>query len=217
MHSKSVFNEIFDDNLIVRRVKNKMPQLFQLAELECSRDGKLGMEIGSARERILIALLMYKYGIDIVNSSVKITEPAVDVYVKGEPLSIKTITTANSKLRGGIKLIWTVDAQKALEFQKLYMPTCDILLAQIAWNNTGRLCLFSKESQANILNQIGRERYIKLPKAGTNPRGAEISSEALQLLLESADTRVIEIPFVRTVVDYREIYTKWLEAWREEY
>lgn len=40
----SVFNKLFDDNLIVRRVKNKLPHLFQLAELESSRNGKIGME-----------------------------------------------------------------------------------------------------------------------------------------------------------------------------
>ena len=33
---------------------------FQLAEIDNSRDGKLSMEIGSARERIITALLIYK-------------------------------------------------------------------------------------------------------------------------------------------------------------
>ena len=54
----SVYNKLFDDELIIRRVKNKLPRLFQLAELESSRNGKIGMEIGSVRERILIALLI---------------------------------------------------------------------------------------------------------------------------------------------------------------
>ena len=54
----SVYNKLFDDKLIIKRVKNKLPHLFQLAELESSRNGKIGMEIGSVRERILIALLM---------------------------------------------------------------------------------------------------------------------------------------------------------------
>ena len=217
MKSKSVYNEIFDDNLIVRRIKNKLPKLFQLAELESSRDGKIGMEIGSVRERIIIALLMFKYGIDIVNSTVRITEPEVDVFVKSEPLSIKTISTKTLKLSGGIKLIWTVDARKALEFKNTYIPKCDFLLAQITWGGTGRICLFSIESQIKILKFIGRDRYIKLPKEGTNPRGAEITAEALNLLLECEDTRIIEIPFVRGEIDYREVYTKWLDAWREEY
>ena len=71
----SVYNKLFDDELIVRRVKNKLPRLFQLAELESSRNGKVGMEIGSVRERILIALLMYKFGIDIVDHAIPLTDP----------------------------------------------------------------------------------------------------------------------------------------------
>ncbi|MDR0920076.1 MAG: ThaI family type II restriction endonuclease [Oscillospiraceae bacterium] len=214
---KSIYNEIFDDNLIIRRIKNKLPKLFQLAELESSRDGKIGMEIGSVRERIIIALLMYKYGIDIVDSKVPITEPEVDVIVKNTPLSIKTISTKTSKLRGGIKLIWTVDAQKALLFKNTYIPKCDLLLAQIVWGGNGRLFLFSVKSQNEVLAQIGRDRYIKLPKEGTNPRGAEITAEALNLLTMCNDTRIIDIDFIRGEIDYREVYTKWLDAWREEY
>ena len=217
MKSKSVYNEIFDDSLIVRRIKNKLPKLFQLAELESSRDGKIGMEIGSVRERIIIALLMFKYGIDIVNNSVRITEPEVDVFVKGEPLSIKTVSTKTTRLNAGIKLMWTVDAKKALDFKREYLPKCDLLLIQINWNGIGKLCLFSIDSQRKILNDIGCDRYIKLPKEGTNPRGVEISSEALNLLLECEDTRTIEIPFARGDIDYREVYTKWLDAWRDEY
>lgn len=212
----SVFNKLFDDNLIVRRVKNKLPHLFQLAELESSRNGKIGMEIGSVRERILIALLMYKFGIDIVNSDIPITAPEVDVIVNDNPLSIKTMTT-NSERWSSIKLIWTVDAKKALEFKNTYMPSCDMLVAKIRWNGEGKLLLFSKESQQQVLNDIGRNRYIKLPKENTNARGVEITAEALSILETHKDTRCININFTREKIDYREIYTKWLDAWREEY
>jgi hypothetical protein len=137
--------------------------------------------------------------------------------VKGEPLSIKTVSTKTSKLSSGVKLIWTVDAKKALEFKNTYSPKCASLLVQITWGGVGKLCLFSLESQKKVLQSIGRDRYIKLPKEGTNPRGAEITAEALNLLLECEDTRIIEIPFVRGEIDYREVYTKWLDAWRDEY
>ena len=81
----SVYSKLFDDNLIIKRVKNKLPHLFQLAELESSRNGKIGMEIGSVRERILIALLMYKFGIDIVDPDIPITASEVDVIVDNTP------------------------------------------------------------------------------------------------------------------------------------
>lgn len=212
----SVYNKLFDDNLIVKRVKNKLPHLFQLAELESSRNGKIGMEIGSVRERILIALLMYKFGIDIVDPDIPITAPEVDVIVANTPLSIKTMTT-NSERWASIKLIWTVDAQKAFEFKNNYIPSCDMLVAKIHWNGKGKLLLFTKESQQKVLNDIGRDRYIKLPKENTNSRGVEITSEALTLLENCEDTRCIEVNFTREKIDYREVYTKWLDAWREDY
>ncbi len=212
----SVYNKLFDDELIIRRVKNKLPRLFQLAELESSRNGKIGMEIGSVRERILIALLMYKFGIDIVNPDIPITMPEVDVYVDNTPLSIKTITTTSDRYTS-VKLIWTVDHVKALEFKNTYVPSCDMLLAKIRWNGNGKLLLFTKESQQKILKNLGADKYIKIPKENTNARGVEISAEALKILESCEDTRCIDINFVRGKIDYREVYTKWLDAWRDEY
>lgn len=54
--------EIFEDARLVNGMKSKLPYLFQLAELESSRAGKIGMEVGSLRERLIIALLIYKFG-----------------------------------------------------------------------------------------------------------------------------------------------------------
>ena len=116
-----------------------------------------------------------------------------------------------------VKLIWTVDAQKAIEFKKTYVPSCDMMVAKICWNGEGKLLLFSKETQCTILNQIGRDRYIKLPRENTNARGVEITAEALELLEGADDTRCIKINFTREEIDYREVYTKWLDAWHEEY
>jgi len=39
--------ELFTDNIIVQKIQTKLPKLFQLAELESSRAGKVGMEVGS--------------------------------------------------------------------------------------------------------------------------------------------------------------------------
>ena len=49
--------EIFKDKKLVNKIKARLPRLFYLAELECSRGGKIGMEVGSLREKIIIALL----------------------------------------------------------------------------------------------------------------------------------------------------------------
>lgn len=123
--------ELFSDKVLVQKVQAKLPKLFQLAELESSRAGKVGMEVGSVREKILIALLIYKFGENNVETEIPITEPEIDVKVFGNPISIKTITSKNF---GNVKLVWTVDAEQALLFSQKYQPTCDMILAQINWN-----------------------------------------------------------------------------------
>jgi len=102
--------EIFTDDRLVEKIKRRLPYLFQLAELESSRAGKIGMEVGSVRERIIVALFIYKFGKENIDTEIPITEPEVDAKLFGEPVSIKTIT---GKSFGGVKLIWTVDAKKS--------------------------------------------------------------------------------------------------------
>jgi len=107
--------EISEDEKLVEKIRRRLPYLFQLAELESSRAGKTGMEVGSVRERIIVALLIYKFGEANVETEISITEPEVDAKLFGEPLSIKRIT---GKRFGGVKLIWTVDAQEAKGFHE---------------------------------------------------------------------------------------------------
>jgi len=208
----SKLNEIFEDKQLVKKIQNRLPYLFQLAELESSRAGKVGMEVGSLRERIIVALLIYKFGEENVETEIPITQSEIDVKLFGKPISIKTIT---GKGFGGVKLIWTVDAQKAREFRKTYYPHCDILLIQINWNNIGGFYYIPLEAQKKLFDKIGREKYIKLPKPGTNPRGVEISKEALSSLIEDKMTKAIKISWQKTEADYNP-YKRWVDYWKEE-
>jgi len=44
--------EIFEDEKLVIKIKKILPYLFQLAEIESSRAGRIGMEVGSMREKM---------------------------------------------------------------------------------------------------------------------------------------------------------------------
>lgn len=50
--------ELFTDETIITRIKNRLPKLFHIADLECQRAGKIGMEVGSIRERIIVSLMI---------------------------------------------------------------------------------------------------------------------------------------------------------------
>ncbi len=203
--------KIFKDEALKREIKDKLPYIFHIAELESSRAGKIGMQVGSVREAILIALLIYKFGEENIDTQIPITEPEVDVRVFGKPVSIKTLT---GKGFSGVKLIWTVDAQKANEFRETYYPHCDILLIQINWNSIGGFYYIPLEAQKELFDRLGREGYIKLPKPGTNPRGVEITKEALSSLVEDEMSQLIEIFWQRTKIDYNP-YKRWVDYWKE--
>jgi len=203
--------EIFEDENLVDKIKRRLPYLFQLAELESSRAGKTGMEVGSVRERVIAALLIYKFGEANVETEIPITEPEVDAKLFGKPVSVKTIT---GKSFGGVKLIWTVDAQKAKEFRENYRPHCDILLVQINWNAVGGFYCIPLNVQKRLLDRLGRHNYIKLPIPGTNPRGVEITKEALSNLVGDSESRSISINWQRTRIEFNS-YKRWVDLWRE--
>ena len=203
---------LFTEKEIVNKIQNKLPKLFQLAELESQRAGKVGMEVGSVRERIIVSLLIYKFGTENVETEIPITEPEVDVRLFGAPISIKTKTGTGYS---GVKLIWTVDAKNALDFQKKYKPTCDIIYVQINWGTNGGLFLIRNNIQQIVFNTLGRENYIKLPPLGTNPRGVEISSKALQTLVEHKDTMKISINWNKEKIEFN-AFNRWVELWAQE-
>jgi hypothetical protein len=204
--------EMFGDAKLVNKIKRRLPYLFQIADIENSRAGRTGMEVGSARERIIIALLIYKFGESSVDTEIPITEPEVDVKLFGNPISIKTVT---SKSLSGVKLKWTVDSEKSEEFLYSYSPTCDIIFVQINWGGSGGFYYIPLEVQRIILDKIGGDNYIKLPKAGTNPRGIEIQKKALVSLMEDEKSEKIIINWQKSDIKFN-AYKRWIDMWKED-
>jgi hypothetical protein len=203
---------IFQDQKTIQKIQEKLPRLFQIAEIESSRAGKIGMEVGSLRERIIVAFMIYKFGEKNVNSEIPITESEVDVRVFDTDISIKTIT--GNKF-SGVKLIWTVDAESVKHFKDNYKPHCDILFIQIVWNKTGGLYYLPIEVQEKVYKELGSDEYIKLPKAGTNPRGAEFSSIALEQLVKHHESHKIPINWHREDINFN-TFNRWVELWQQD-
>ncbi len=208
-------NELFEDNSLVEKIQKKLPNLFAIAEKESQRAGKTGMEVGSIRERIIIALLIYKYGEENIATNLPITESEVDVKLYGYPISIKTVTG-----NGGVKVVWTVDSISSINFLKNYSPTCDVILAKIQKKlsifsdkgTVGGLFWIPLEVQKKVLNILGKDNYLKLPKEGTNPRGVELSSISLRMLLREDNTKYIPIIWGNVEISY-DPYKRWVEYW----
>lgn len=204
--------ELFTDCNLIQKIQRKLPQLFQIADLENQRGGKTGMEVGFDRERILVSLLFYYFGEKNVNSNLSTTEHELDVIVYDEPISIKTIT---SKSLGGVKISWTVEEISAEEFKNNYEPSCHILLTQINWEKIGYLYFIPINVQKEVIEALGKDRYIKLPPRATNPRGSEIFQEALMTLVSHPETKKIEILWKKEKVMINQ-YSRWIELWTQD-
>jgi len=203
---------IFRDPDLVEKVKRRLPHLFYYAERDSSRAGRVGMEVGSLRERILVALLIYCFGRENVETEVPITEHEVDVKVFEEGVSIKTLTTSGRRI-GGVKAIWTVDARRSADFVRDFRPRCDYLVAHVVWNDEGGLYYLPVQAQTAVFESLGRDRYLRLPRQGTNPRGVEITAEAMQQLVAHSAAQSIPIEWRRPAAPY-DPYDRWVEYWR---
>ena len=177
--------------------------------IESSRAGKIGMEVGSLREKIIIALLIYQFGKENVNTSIPITESEKDVIVKNISYSVKTITG-----NGRVKAVWTVDASSANNFINKYKPNCHILLIRINWEKRGGLYLITIEVQEETCKQMGKEKYLNLPKLGTNPRGVEFAKDAIEKMLLNKKTFKIEIEWKKKKLEY-DSYKRWVDYWKD--
>ena len=116
------------------------------------------------------------------------------------------------KYFNSIKMSWTVDAKKAREFKRVYAPSYDMVFAHIIWGSCGALYLIPLEAQRSVFEKIGRNKYIKLPKPGSNPRGIEYCTEAMNALVKHKLTKSIKIEWNWENIDY-DPYAEWVEYW----
>ena len=201
--------DLFSDKDTIKLMQSKLPTIFEIAEIESSRAGKIGMEVGSLRERALTALLILKFGKSNVNSNIPIMTPEVDVIVMNKSYSIKTITG-----EGGIKAAWTVDWASAQNFIDTYKPKCDMILAKIVWGRTtDGLYLIPLDVQNTIFSRLGKNNYFKMPKKGTNPRGVEYSKQAISAMMNSSGTKRIMINWVKSNPPY-DVFERWVDYWK---
>ena len=209
----NVFDMAFPDALFPYsdKIMKALPTLFNMVELENRRGKKLGMEVGTARERVLIALFMYVYEQDSVEFPPS-TSHELDVIVKGHPISIKT---RSGKVLSGVKLIWTVDQEKVINFINVFLPKSHLIYVNIIWDSVGGFFFIPLKVQKEVLQDLGKEKFMKVPSQGTNPRGVEISSHAMHAMQQHSDTLCLSINWKRdpSLLVERALYRRWIDLW----
>ncbi len=65
-----------------------------------------------------------------------------------------------------------------------------------------------------MLQQLGKEGYLKMPKPNTNPSGVEYSRNALNIMTNHKDSLKIQIDWDHDQTDY-DTYKRWVEYWAD--
>lgn len=205
------FGEEIFEGKFASRVQRILPTMFNMVELENKRGEKLGMEVGTARERVIIAMFMYIYGSDVVKFPPS-TSSEIDVLVNGNPVSIKTKMNAASG--AGVKLVWTSDWDRVDQFVDEYMPTSHLLFINVTWGEESGFYLIDRSTQRELWRDMGRD-YFKIPRRGTNPRGVEMSREAMLAIQGHKDTLSMMILWNRpdSLLRDRHLYGRWVDLW----
>ena len=146
-----------------------------------------------------------------VQNDIPPTTYDIDVYLSGNPISIKTITKCGTRV-SGIKAAWIGDPESKIKFIESFEPKTDILLSVICWNNDGGLYYIPVETQKKVLLQLGKEKYFHSLNAGTNNKGIEYSAEAIQEMRLNAYAS-IPITWVRNSFKF-DPFDMWVEEWK---
>jgi hypothetical protein len=197
-------SELFDEPW-AGIIRENLPRIFQEINLDNTREDRIGMQVGHQREKAIIGLLAKLFGYNSVN-----VVGRSRVNANNLPL---TVITTSSKYLSGIKINWTVDAEKSEQYITDYEPDCNILLVHIQWDGLGGLYYIPVEAQQDVILGLGTLLCLKPPKAGTNARGIEIKSQVLKKLMVHKLSLRLEIEWNKIDIDY-DLVQEGLDYWQ---
>lgn len=178
--------------LSLQEVQRNLVYLYQQSQSECTKNGKLSMEIGTSREKDLIAVLHYHMG-DDVEYNVGVHAPE-DIKICGQKFSIKHSSSSVGK--GSIKWKWTSDAQQATNFKEQLMSSftdkyySNMILVYIdASSMTITIVGVLKDVIIEGVKNLMEQAFVS--RTGTNNRGVEFSPRMIKHIITNATFRII--------------------------
>jgi hypothetical protein len=161
--------------------------LYQISNLENTRNERLTAEVGTSREKDLIAYICHTLKNKEVDYKIN-NEAEEDLIVSGRKISIKH--SSNKSCSGAsVKVHWAENKNKQSEFIKTFEFTCDILLVFVRFSaddvshGNVEFLYFSKE----MLNHFKKKMNNIFKTRNSNGRGIEFSKVFFDAIVDHAD------------------------------
>jgi hypothetical protein len=162
--------------------QKELVDLYRESQSEHTRNGKLNMEVGSAREAAFIALLS-RYRPGMIDNKID-NKKTEDFGFLGDLFSVKHVSAQLGS--GSIKFMWAADDKTA----KKCMDSKDVGSANmiIVFLDTKRslitIVAVSKEMMTTLINGIGRDKALK-SATGTDNRGVSFSPAMIKAMVRN--------------------------------
>jgi hypothetical protein len=161
-------------------------KLYAMSQMECSKNGKITMEVGTHRENDLKAVLKHAECPGLIcDVSNTLSE---DMVIGTQKISIKHVSGTFGK--SGIKAKWTSDTTKANEYiqQMLQNDDKDFINLLIVYIDAKKRRITVVCIEAFVIAGLVRELQEKAFKTafGKNNRGVEYSKTMIQCMLNNA-------------------------------
>lgn len=193
-------SSVLYNHLINIKLIKKLICLYQISNNESLRNGCLTPEVGSFREKDLIAYLLSNKKLN-VNYNIS-NNKIEDVIINNKKISIKH---SSNKIicKNGIKIIWSVNKIKQNEFIKKFIFTCDLLIIFIRFDNNINngnieIIYITKEilSKQHFLSLIRKESIFNCLNG--NSRGIEFSTKFFSTIISNCEFH-IKIKFTNII------------------
>lgn len=178
------------NTLSKEQVQNHLCVLYGISQGECTRNGKLNMEIGVHRENDLKSVLkfhLHDYIVCEVDNKV-----TFDLICQGEKFSIKH--TSRKLENSNIKIKWTSDNEQVQKHIELLLMCNEkdyhhLIISSVNFqSNELEIYVIHKNTLMTFVS-INREDSFK-SRTGKNNRGIELSSNCLKHLLNNHVSKI---------------------------
>jgi len=177
---------VFENDNIIKLIK-----LYQESQIEHKRNNRLTAEIGSAREKDLVAYMKY-----ILNDNIDYNinnEHEEDVILDTTKISIKH-SSAKTLSSASIKVLWTENKEKQKKFLNDFKFRCDILIIYVRFDESaagnGEIeILYNTQTTMNKIMESFKDKGVDVFKTreNSNGRGIEFSTIFFKSMVNECD------------------------------